>query len=212
MLVNNAGVLLADRELTEDGVERTFATNYLGHFLLTDLLLGRLQAAPSSRIVNVASRTGRFAIDFADLDFTSRKYSAFAAGSQSKLAMVMSTVELAERLSGTGVTANAVYPGLVRTGIAKELPAVPRTLLNAISTTPAKGRPDVDPGRDRARVRVRLREALRAGGEGAEAARAGDRRHRPQAAVGAERRADAGPTRRPRRGRATLPFTTRRAS
>jgi NAD(P)-dependent dehydrogenase (short-subunit alcohol dehydrogenase family) len=139
VLVNNAGVFLGQRGETEDGFEQTFATNHLGHFLLTELLLDALKAGAPSRIVNVTARTGRYRIDFDDIGFTRRKYSTISAASQSKLAMLMATVELARQLAGTGVTANAVYPGLVKTGITKELPAAVRTLLNVISTTPEKG-------------------------------------------------------------------------
>ena len=139
VLVNNAGVFVGERSETEDGNERTFATNHLGHFLLTELLLDALKAGAPSRIVNVSARTGRYRIDVEDVAFRQRKYSIFSAATQSKLAMVMTTVELAERLAGTDVTANAVYPGLVKTGLTNELPAYVRTMLNVISTTPEKG-------------------------------------------------------------------------
>jgi NAD(P)-dependent dehydrogenase (short-subunit alcohol dehydrogenase family) len=137
VLVNNAGVFLAERQLTEDGVEKTFATNYLGHFLLTMLLLDALGAGAPSRIVNVASRTGRYKIDLDDLALE-KKYSTFSAASQSKLAQVMWTVELAQRLEGRSITANAVHPGLAKSGITRELPALMRVLLNLLSASPEK--------------------------------------------------------------------------
>jgi NAD(P)-dependent dehydrogenase (short-subunit alcohol dehydrogenase family) len=137
-LVNNAGVILRHREETADGIERTFATNYLGHFLLTQLLLDALQAGAPSRIVNVASVTGRYSIDFDDVELR-RKYSAMTAGSQSKLALVLFTVELARRLEGTGVCVNAMHPGLVKSGVARDLSPAVRVFLRLISGKPEKG-------------------------------------------------------------------------
>jgi NAD(P)-dependent dehydrogenase (short-subunit alcohol dehydrogenase family) len=139
VLVNNAGSFLARRDVTGDGVERTLAANYLGHFLLTAELLDALQGAAPARIVNVTSRTGRARIDLDDLDFSRRKYTALAATTRSKLATVLWTVELADRLAGSGVTANAVHPGLARTGVARELPWAVRALLRVVSTTAEKG-------------------------------------------------------------------------
>jgi NAD(P)-dependent dehydrogenase (short-subunit alcohol dehydrogenase family) len=138
VLVNNAGVFLAHRQETEDGVEKTLATNYLSHFLLSNLLLDSLKAAAPSRVVTVASRTGRATVDVDDLMLT-RKYSAVAATSQSKLAEVMFTLELARRLEGTGVTANALHPGLVKSTLTKELPAAMRGFLYFVSRAPAHG-------------------------------------------------------------------------
>ena len=113
VLVNNAGALNVKRETTVDGYERTFATNHLAYFLLAQLLLPALEAAPSGRIVNVSSdahRTGR--LDFSDLQ-ASRSYSTFKAYGRSKLANLYFTRELARRLSGTRVTVNALHPGFV---------------------------------------------------------------------------------------------------
>lgn len=139
VLVNNAGVSLAHRQETPDGIEKTFATNYLSPFLLTHLLLDALKAGAPSRIVNVASKvTNRYSIDLDDLA-QKRKYSTFSAGSQSKLALMMFTVELARRLDGTGVTVNALHPGFVKSGLTRDLSPMMRTLLNLMSTTPEKG-------------------------------------------------------------------------
>ena len=119
VLVNNAGIYTATRRLTEDGVESTFAANHLGHFLLTNLLLDKLKASAPARIVNVASEASRWgAIHFDDLNLE-RRWSGFQAYNQSKLANVLFTAELARRLAGTGVTANAVHPGGVRTNWAR---------------------------------------------------------------------------------------------
>ncbi len=114
VLVNNAGAILSNRELSVDGYEMTFALNHLGYFLLTNLLLDRLKAGAPSRVVNVSSAAHRMGhIHFDDLQLE-RGYSAWKAYGQSKLANVLFTVELARRLEGTGVTANSLHPGFVR--------------------------------------------------------------------------------------------------
>jgi retinol dehydrogenase 14 len=120
VLVNNVGGFWAHRHLTADGLEHTFALNHLASFLLTNLLLDRLKASAPARVVNVSSHVqaeGR--IDFEDLQ-GARAYSGQAAYSQSKLANVMFTNELARRLEGTGVTANSLHPGVVRTNFGAE--------------------------------------------------------------------------------------------
>ncbi len=122
VLVNNAGVVLSDRRQTTDGFEATFATNHLGPFLLTELLTERLVASAPARIVNVSStahRTARHGLDFEDLQST-HHYRGMQAYSRSKLANILFTTELARRLSGTGVTANAVHPGTVASGFARD--------------------------------------------------------------------------------------------
>jgi NAD(P)-dependent dehydrogenase (short-subunit alcohol dehydrogenase family) len=108
VLVNNAGIISREREESGDGHELTFAVNYLSHFLLTSLLLPLLKDSAPARVVNVAS-AGQSPIDFDD-PMLERGYDAMRAYSQSKLAQVMFTFELAERLRGTGVTANALHP------------------------------------------------------------------------------------------------------
>lgn len=120
LLVNNAGIHTARRALTPQGHELTFATNHLGHFLLTRLLLDALTHAAPSRIVNVASEAHRAAggIDLEDLAREAR-WSGMRAYAGSKLANVLFTYALARRLEGTGVTANAVHPGSVRSGWAR---------------------------------------------------------------------------------------------
>lgn len=115
ILVNNAGLLMGKREVTADGLETTFVVNYLSQFLLTNLLLDTLKASAPSRIVNVTSDAHyQGHIDFDDLE-EEKKYSPMKSYSQSKLAQVLFTHELAEKLVGTGVTVNAVHPGVVRT-------------------------------------------------------------------------------------------------
>ncbi len=108
VLVNNAGIIAREREETVDGVELTFAVNYLAHFLLTNLLLPLLLGSAPARIVNVAS-AGQSPVNFRDV-MLKRGYSGMKAYTQSKLAQVMFTFELAERLRDTGVTVNALHP------------------------------------------------------------------------------------------------------
>ncbi len=117
VLINNAGAAFTGRRETVDGVERTFAVNYLAPFLLTNLLLDALKAGAPARIVNVSSSSqdaGYLALD--DLQ-GERHYSAMRVYGQSKLALVLFTYELARRLAGTGVTANCLHPGFVATQI-----------------------------------------------------------------------------------------------
>ena len=108
VLVNNAGIIVQERKESEDGYELTFAVNYLSHFLLTSLLLPLLKGSAPARVVNVAS-AGQSPIDFDD-PMLERGYDAMRAYSTSKLAQIMFTFELAERLSGTGVSVNALHP------------------------------------------------------------------------------------------------------
>jgi NAD(P)-dependent dehydrogenase (short-subunit alcohol dehydrogenase family) len=117
VLVNNAGLTLSERQETVDGYEATLATNHLGPFLLTTLLLPRLKESAPSRIVNVASTAhnqARRGIPFDDLQTTGR-YATMQVYGVSKLANILFANELAHRLKGTGVTANSLHPGTVRT-------------------------------------------------------------------------------------------------
>ena len=142
VLVNNAGAVNMERTVTVDGIETTWAVNHLAYFLLTNLLLPTLQAAVPARIVNVSSDAHRGgAIHFDDLQ-GERHYSGWSAYSQSKLANVLFTYELARRLGGTGVTANALHPGTVTTGFGKNNPGWLRwgiTLAGLFMIKPAKG-------------------------------------------------------------------------
>ncbi|MEA3189744.1 MAG: retinol dehydrogenase 12 [Thermoplasmata archaeon] len=139
-LVHCAGVFLPDRKVTADGVEATLATNYLGPFLLTNLLLPTLRKSAPARVVSVASRYGGAKLDFEDLNLEKRKYSYLKAVPASKLAQVLFTQELAERLAGTGVTVNAAHPGLVgHTRLLEQTGGFFRWMTNAIGGTPAQG-------------------------------------------------------------------------
>lgn len=120
VLVNNAGGFWGSRRVTVDDLEWTFAVDHLAPFLLTTLLQQRLRESAPARVVTVSSdahRTGR--IDFDDLQAV-RGYSGMRAYAQAKLANILFTRELARRLAGSGVTANAVHPGAVRTGFGRE--------------------------------------------------------------------------------------------
>jgi NAD(P)-dependent dehydrogenase (short-subunit alcohol dehydrogenase family) len=123
VLINNAGVDVGKRQVTIDGLELTFAVNYLAPFLLTTRLLAFLKANAPARVLNVVSsgyKGGK--VDFDDLQ-SQRRFSGQRAYNNSKLALVIFTYELARRLAGSGVTANAVDPGFVRgTGIGRTLP------------------------------------------------------------------------------------------
>ncbi len=123
VLLNNVGGFWSHRHLTADGLEHTFALNHLAPFLLTSLLLDRLKASAPARVVTVSSGAqGTGNIDFDDL-MGERKYSGQRAYSQSKLANVMFTYELARRLEGTGVTATVLHPSVTRTAFGAEDPA-----------------------------------------------------------------------------------------
>jgi NAD(P)-dependent dehydrogenase (short-subunit alcohol dehydrogenase family) len=115
VLVNNAGLIIGKKIITEDGLEVTFQVNYLSHFLLTNLLLDTLKKSAPSRIVNVSSSAHYSGhVDFENLN-AEKKFSTIKAYSDSKLEQVFFTYELARRLQGSGVTVNAVHPGAVRT-------------------------------------------------------------------------------------------------
>ena len=149
VLVNNAGVYLTSRQLSTDWIEMTWAVNHLAPFLLTNLLLERLKASAPARIITTASDAHAGAsVPFDDLD-GSRAYATrsiagpgFVRYGQSKLANVLFTAELARRLEGTGVTANCFHPGLVATGITRDLKGAARVgvkVMKAFSRKPKQG-------------------------------------------------------------------------
>jgi NAD(P)-dependent dehydrogenase (short-subunit alcohol dehydrogenase family) len=143
VLINNAGGAFWKREITSEGFERTFALNYLNYFLLTNLLLDMLKASAPSRIVNVSSDSHKGAhLDFDDLQSEQGSFGLTAYG-RSKLADVVFSYELARRLTGTGVTCNVLHPGLVRTGFANNLGAVPSAFfgffMRFVGLTPEQG-------------------------------------------------------------------------
>jgi NAD(P)-dependent dehydrogenase (short-subunit alcohol dehydrogenase family) len=117
VLINNAGNVFSNRQVTTDGLECTFATNHMAYFVLTHELRECLVASAPARVVNTASQAhvGR-SLDFDDLQLA-RKYRTMTAYGRSKLANILFTRELARRLAGTGVTANCLHPGFVATGL-----------------------------------------------------------------------------------------------
>jgi NAD(P)-dependent dehydrogenase (short-subunit alcohol dehydrogenase family) len=116
VLMNNAGVIIPTRHTTVDGIEETFAINHLGYFLLTTLLLDLLKKSAPARIVSVSSEAHRSAtMHWDDVQFSNR-YRPVEAYGQSKLCNILFTKELAKRLEGTNVTANAAHPGPIATG------------------------------------------------------------------------------------------------
>ena len=141
VLINNVGGYWNTRHTTVDGLEHTFAVNHKAPILLTNLLLERLTTTAPARVVTVASNAqalGR--IDFDDLQ-GERAYSGARAYNQSKLANVLFTYELARRLAGTGVTANALHPGVVSTGFGASDPGRVQRLLVPL-VRPFMQRPD----------------------------------------------------------------------
>ncbi|MCI0783644.1 MAG: SDR family oxidoreductase, partial [Chloroflexi bacterium] len=117
VLVNNAGGVNTSRSETQDGFETTFGVNHLGYFLVTNLLLDTLKASAPARVVSVSSRAHerRKGMNFDDLN-SKQSYSGMGVYGDSKLANVLFTYELARRLKGSGVTANCLHPGVVRSG------------------------------------------------------------------------------------------------
>ncbi|XP_017287150.1 retinol dehydrogenase 14a [Kryptolebias marmoratus] len=135
VLINNAGVYQCPYSRTEDGFEMQFGVNHLGHFLLTHLLLDLLKSSAPSRIVVVSSKLyKRGEINFEDLN-SEQFYDKALAYSRSKLANLLFTCELARRLEGSGVTANALTPGIVRTNLGRHVhvPVLAKPLFNLLS-------------------------------------------------------------------------------
>ena len=121
VLINNAGIYQCPYTKTEDGFEMQLGVNHLGHFLLTHLLLDRLKTSAPSRIVVVSSKLYKYGhINFDDLNSENNYNKAFCY-SQSKLANLLFTLELARHLEGTGVTVNALTPGIVRTRLGRHV-------------------------------------------------------------------------------------------
>ncbi len=124
VLVNNAGLTMARHAVTEDGFEHTFAVNHLAPFLMTNLLLDRLQASAPARVVTVSSDAHSGAtIPFDNLN-GEQGYSAWSVYGWTKMANILFTRELARRTAGTGVTATCLHPGVVATGFGRSAPLV----------------------------------------------------------------------------------------
>jgi retinol dehydrogenase-12 len=144
VLFNNAGVIMQRHSITEDGFETTFGVNHVGYFLLTLLLMERLRTSAPARIVNTASDAHKFAggrLDFDNLK-GEKKFGVMNSYGGSKLANILFTRELASRIDGSGVTANAFHPGMVGSDFAKNNGAIARvsmTLLRPFARSPLKG-------------------------------------------------------------------------
>jgi NAD(P)-dependent dehydrogenase (short-subunit alcohol dehydrogenase family) len=146
VLVNNAGLVLSQRRVTEDGNEMTLQVNHLGPFLLTNLLREPLVAATRSRVVNVSSAAhaqARRGLDFEDLQSATR-YRSFSVYGKSKLANILFTRELARRWSDTGVDTNALHPGFVASGFGRDgdtgrLGAILFPLVRPFALSPQQG-------------------------------------------------------------------------
>ncbi|KAF6321644.1 retinol dehydrogenase 14 [Rhinolophus ferrumequinum] len=145
VLINNAGIFQCPYMKTEDGFEMQFGVNHLGHFLLTNLLLGLLKSSAPSRIVVVTSKLYKYGdINFEDLN-SEQSYNKSFCYSRSKLANILFTRELARRLEGTNVTVNVLHPGIVRTNLGRHIhiPLLVKPLFNLVSwaffKTPVEG-------------------------------------------------------------------------
>jgi NAD(P)-dependent dehydrogenase (short-subunit alcohol dehydrogenase family) len=134
LLINNAGVMACPLARTPEGWEMQLATNHFGHFLLTCLLAPALKASGAARVVNLSSAGHRFSdFDFDDPHFHHRAYDKWVAYGQAKTANILFSVELNRRLSASGVTANAVHPGVIMTELGRHLTAEDIALLQARS-------------------------------------------------------------------------------
>jgi len=139
ILVNNAGIMDPTRQISRDGIERTFAVNHLAPFLLTNLLLETIKQSAPARIVNVSSdgyKSGT--INFDDIEWK-QQYSGFRVYAQSKLANILFTQKLSSMLIGTGVTVNALHPGMTATNFLNLLPSFVRPLARIFMLTPSQG-------------------------------------------------------------------------
>ncbi|MBZ5520682.1 MAG: SDR family oxidoreductase [Acidobacteriia bacterium] len=142
VLINNAGALFNSRRTTDDGLERTFATNHMSYFVLTHGLSERLRAAAPSRVVNTSSDAHKGnRLDFSDLQ-SAKRYRGFPVYGRSKLCNILYTSELARRWEGTGVTVNCLHPGFVDTRFGDESGGVFAYLVKAaklFAISPEKG-------------------------------------------------------------------------
>lgn len=122
VLINNAGCYFSELKLNDANIEMQFATNHLGHFLLTNLLIGNLKAADSARIINLSSIAHKSTrqLNLDDINYEQEEYGGWKSYSRSKFCNILFTKELARRVEKYGITVNAVHPGGVRTEIAEK--------------------------------------------------------------------------------------------
>ncbi len=142
MLFNNAGANFFEPELTDAAIEKTFAVNYLAPFLMTHLLLPKLNASPSAKIITTVGNLNKKAnIDFDDVG-SIKNYSVIKAANQATLAKYLFTHALSKRLQGSQVTANCFHPGAAKTNLQKKMPLSWRLLFGCLRPFfkgPAKG-------------------------------------------------------------------------
>ena len=136
VLINNAAVYKTERTRTRDGLEAMFATNHLGPFLLTNLFRQTLTTSAPARVLTITAPSTT-QLNFDDLQ-SAQQWSAYRAFGASKMCNLLFTYELARQLEGTGVTVNAVHPGLVKSNLLQEAPRPVRWLANLVSASPAK--------------------------------------------------------------------------
>ena len=141
VLINNAGVYKKTRATTMDGYETMFATNHLGPFLLTYMLMDRLLASGSARIINITAPSTT-ELNFDDLQ-GEKNFNSLTAFGATKMANLVFTFELARRMENTGVTVNAIHPGLLKSGIMKESFAPIRFLTGLFSAPPSRAAQEV---------------------------------------------------------------------
>lgn len=121
VLINNAGGIFQNKEITNDGFEMTLAANHLGHFLLTHHLMSVLLAAPRPKVINVSSEGHRAAkVDFNDLNYTHKKFSSFVSYANVKLFNILFTKYLSENFGEKGLNAYSLHPGVVKTNFGKQ--------------------------------------------------------------------------------------------
>ena len=137
VLINNAGLTDFHRRISKDGIENTFATNYLAPFLMTNLLLDTVQKSSPSRIINVTSGLHSGTIHFDDLEFTKR-FSAMKVYGHSKLAIIYFTRLLAKKLEGTRVTVNCVNPGMSKTNLGRDAGWFSRKIFTLLGKDPSR--------------------------------------------------------------------------
>ena len=138
VLINNAGVWDFKRRISKDGIENIFQTNYLAPFLMTNLLIDLLKKSSPSRIINLTSGITSGSIHFEDLEFN-QNFSGMKAYGQSKLAIILFTRLLAEKLKGTGVTVNCVQPGMSRTNLGRDAGTFSKIGFKLLGKDPKKG-------------------------------------------------------------------------
>jgi len=138
VLINNAGVWNFKRKESKDGIENTFATNYLAPFLMTNLLCDILKKSSPSRIINLTSGMHYGTINFEDIEFK-QKFSGAKAYRQSKLGLILFTRLLAKKLEGTGVTVNCVHPGMIKTDLGRDAGGFSQIIFKLMGKDPKLG-------------------------------------------------------------------------